>query len=248
MFVRNGIEIAMFGPLLAILGLYLAMLPGRVAVFAAGVVWGIASYNHLLGAFVPVSFALAFVLVYRRLPSLPLGWLLLGFVCGLLPRLVALVVFPERALDGDAAQYELGSAIRDLASMPYVLWSSFSGAALYLRTVGREALPVLPYWLLAIGLLVPFRGRLREVPRPALVTLVAAVLLAALGTVGTPRLAVRYMLLPSIAIAAFAVQVGQAAIVARPEARRFVRGIGAALIAGNLLYVIGNFYLPWRCE
>ena len=247
-FVRNGIEIAMFGPLLAILGLYLAMQPGLGAAFAGGVAWGVASYNHLLGAFVPISFAFAFVLVYWRLPRLPLGWLLLGFVCGLMPRLVALVVFAERALDGDAAGYELGAAVRDLTAMPYVLWSSLSGSALYLRTVGREALPVLPYWLLAIGLLVPFRGRLREVPRPALVTLVAALLLAALGTVGTPRLAVRYMLLPSIAIAAFAVQLGQAAIAVRPEERRFVRGIGAALVAGNLLYVVGNFYLPWRAN
>ncbi len=247
-FMREGIEIAMFGPLLAILGLELVMRENRVPVFAGGVVWGVATYNHLLGAFGPLSLALAFALVHRRLPRLPLGWLAGGFAIGLAPRVAALALYGDRPLEGGAALYEFEPALRDLAATPHVLWSSLCGDALYLRAVGRVAMPVLPYWLLVIGLLVPFRGKLRELPRPALVTLLAALLLAVMGTVGTPRLAVRYMVLPAIAIAAFAAQLGQAAIEARPEAARFVRGIAAVLVAGNLLYAIGNFYLPWAAD
>src|SRR5262249_45070397 len=67
---RHSVETAIFGPLLAFAGLFLLERGGRLAAFAGGVAWGLAAYNHVLWAFVPLSLALAWVCVYRRMPSL----------------------------------------------------------------------------------------------------------------------------------------------------------------------------------
>jgi hypothetical protein len=243
---RRGVEISMFGPMLAILGIRLLLLRKGWATLAAGLSWGIAAYSHLLGVFVPLSLGAAWLLLYRRPP--PLRWLplLAGFALGVAPRVVALLLFADKVLDGDAARYRLGPALLDLTQLPLVLWQTLNGDAVYLRAVGYHRVMLLPYWLLAGLLLVPAAIGRRALPRAAWFTLLASLILAVLGTVGTPRLAVRYMVLPCLGLSVFFVQAGAAAIDAELRWSRFVPYVAALLVAGNLFYLICNFYLPWQ--
>jgi hypothetical protein len=244
--VRNGIELAMFTPLLTVLGLCLLLSQRSLPAFAAGVAWGVLAYSHLLGFFGPLSLGLAWVCLARRVP--PVRWraLMAGFALGIAPRLIALVAFFDRPIEGTAASYRPGPALADLLWMPSVLWSTLNGGAVYLRFVGRQALAVWPYWLLALLLLVPWRKRLRALPRPAGLAALSALLLAGFGCVATPGLTVRYMMLPCIGLCVAVILVGARAIEADARSALLVHAVATALVCGNLIYLGVDFYRPWR--
>jgi hypothetical protein len=244
--VRNGIELAMFTPLLTVLGLYLLLSRRWLPAFFAGVSWGLLAYSHLLGLFGPLSLGLSWLCLARRLP--PLRWpaLLAGFALGFAPRVIALLLFFDRAIEGTASGYRLGAALADLLWMPAVLWSTLNGGALYLRFVGRQALAVWPYWVLALLLLLPWRKRLGALPRSVWVAALSALLLAVFGCVATPGLTVRYMMLPCIGVCAAVILLGASAIEADARAALLVRGVAAALVCGNLIYLGLDFYRPWQ--
>jgi hypothetical protein len=243
-FTREGIELAMFGPLLALLGIYLLLHEVRWATFGAGVSWGLLSYNHPIGAFVFVGLGAGFWLVHRRLPALRWRALGAGFVLGFAPRLVALLAY-DVPFEGTAAGYRPDRAIHDLIFLPAALWNTLNGRTLYLGYVGHEVLPVLPLWLLAVCFALPWRGRLRELPAAARVTAYGCLVMAALGTLATPSLAVRYLLYPCIGLTVFLVQLGATAIAEQPRWTPLIRSAAALMIAGNLVYMTVNFYQPW---
>jgi hypothetical protein len=226
--VRNGIEVVMFAPLLSALGVWLLMFRSRFAACAAGLAFGLSAYNHLLGAFIPASLLGGWLLTHRALPRI--AWLpaLAGFALGFAPRIAALILYRDRSLDGDAANYSVDLAMLDLPILPWALWSTLGGGLPYLRFAGKELIKVIPYFALAAALFI----RWREIPKLAWTTLAASLLLAVLTTVATPRLSVHYLMFPAIGLTFLVVQLGS------PR-------IAAALTAFNLFYLVCNFYLPW---
>lgn len=243
--MRTGIEIVMFMPLLAVLGLYLIGQGSRPALFVAGLAWGLLVYNHVIGACFPIAAALAWRVVYRRWPALPLRPLLLGGLLGLAPRLVALALY-HRPLHGTAAKYSLLAALGDLRWLPSCLWRTWQGSTVYLRYVGRLAHEPWPYWLLAGVFVWPWRGRFRALPKPASFTLLLACFSAILVTLAAPYMAVRFFLVPILALTASLVSFGAAAIDADRRFRWPVVGSALLLTALNLFYCISNFHVPWR--
>lgn len=244
--VRHSLEVLAFTPLLSILGLYLLMRRERWAAFAAGVSWGLSIYNHLIGACFPASVAIAWLLSYRRRPPVAWGHLLAGFAVGLGPRLLAFALYHEHELEGSAAQYALDAAVADLKWLPGALWDTLTGQDVFLRYVGAVYVEVWPYWLLALVLLIPFVRAPLAVPRHVGFTLLCSLCFAVLATLEAPYLAVRFLLLPVIGLAACAAQLGAAAIERDPRWSYLVRSTAGVLVASQLFYLFGNFYLPWQ--
>jgi hypothetical protein len=243
-YTRQGVEFAMFGPLLALLGLYLLLVGSRWAAFGAGVCWGLLGYNHPIGGFAIASLAASYVLVYRRLPSLPWAFLIAGLALGFAPRIFALFAY-DVPIDGTAAGYRLDRGLLDLIYLPGALWDTLNGRTLYLGYVGHEVVPVMPYWLVALCFFWPWRGRLAELPRAARVTAYACLMMAVLGTVLTPSLAVRYLLYPCMGLSVLLVQLGATAIEEDARFTRLVRAAAGVIVAANLFYMTFDFYVPW---
>jgi hypothetical protein len=231
---RTGIEVIMFTPFLTVLGLCLFTRGPGWSAFAAGVCWGLLVYNHLLGLWALVSLWLAWLVVYRRL--LPIGWkpALAGFSIGVLPRFVALVLYDNQQITGLVTSASPTAALTDLRWLPGLFWDTLQGRTVYLR-----------YWLVALLVLLPWVRRWRMVPRHAWFTLVAVASFCVLATVGAPNLAVRFFVLPVVGLAAFVAVLAAAAIEVDQRWALVVRGAALALAAGNLFYLINNFYLPW---
>jgi hypothetical protein len=244
--VRHSLEVLAFTPLLCILGLYLLMLQKRWAAFGAGVSWGLSIYNHLIGACFPPSVAIAWLLVYRRRPPVAWAHLLAGFIVGLGPRLLAVALYHDHQLEGSAAKYALDAAVADLKWLPGALWDTLIGQTVFLRYVGAVYVEVWPYWLLALALLIPFVRAPLSVPRHVGFTLLCSLCFAVLATLEAPYLAVRFLLLPVIGLAACAVQLGAAAIERDHRWSYLVRTTAGLLVATQLFYLFGNFYLPWQ--
>jgi hypothetical protein len=243
-YARQGVEFAMFGPLLALLGVYLLLVGARWAVFVAGVCWGLLAYNHPIGAFAFVSLGVSYRLVYGRLPALSWPMMLAGLAVGFAPRVFALLAY-RVPIQGSAGGYRPDRALEDLLYLPGALWNTLNGRTLYLGYVGHEVVPVLPYWLVALCFFLPWRDRLAELPRPARVTAYACLFMAVLGTLLTPSLAVRYLLYACIGLSVLLVQLGATALAESPRWSRLVRGAAGALVAANLFYMVGNFHVPW---
>lgn len=244
--LRTGIEVAMFMPLLVVLGLQLALRRTRAAEFAAGLAWGLAIYSHVIAACFVAAIALAAWRVLRRQPLLAPRWALLGGLLGLAPRLVALAAFPEAA-ESNLAQYKLLGALGDLRWLPLCLWRTLHGDTVYLRYVGRLALEPWPYWLLGLVFLAPWLRR-RGAPWPAAARFVLYATLASsvLITLAAPYIAVRFMVLPVLGFSAGLVLLGAAAI-ERDAAWRPPIAAAAALISlGNVFYAGADFYRPWQ--
>jgi hypothetical protein len=243
-YARQGVEFAMFGPLLALLGVYLLLLGTGWAAFLAGVCWGLLAYNHPIGAFAFVSLGISYRLVYGRLPALPWRALLGGLAVGFAPRVFALLAY-RVPIQGSAGGYRPDRALEDLLYLPGALWNTLNGSTLYLGYVGHEVVPVLPYWLVALCFFLPWRGRFAELPRPARVTGYACLIMAALGTLLAPSLAVRYLLYACIGLSVFLVQLGATALAEGPRFARLVRAAAGVMVAANLFYMVGNFHVPW---
>jgi hypothetical protein len=245
-FARSGIETCQFGPLLTVLGLRLLFAQGPLPCFAAGACWGLMAYNHLLGAFVPISFGIAWWVVYRRLP--PVRWRAasVGFVVGFAPRLAALVLYRDAALEGSAADYALSSALLDLLFVPWALWNTLDGSFPVLRFVGKEALPIGTYWLLPVAFTVWFHWRGGRIPKAAKFVLLAALLLAFLRTLPAPSIQSHYMLESSIMVVVFFVQVGIAARGERFRRLPLVPALAVLVTIANLTYFVANYQVPWR--
>jgi hypothetical protein len=243
--LRTGIEVVMFMPLLVVLGLYLFSRATRSAVFFAGFVWGLCVYNHLIGACFPIAIALAWLITYRRWPPIPLGAAILGGLLGLAPRIIA-VCFYSMPLEGTAARYSLLAALGDLRWWPLCLWRTLQGETVYLRYVGRLAVEPWPYWILGLVFITPWLGRLSSVPRAARFALLASILGGLLVTLAAPYIAVRFFILPVIALTAFLVMLGAAAIEKDAAWRWPIAGTALVLTLFNLFYVIHDFHRPWQ--
>jgi hypothetical protein len=243
--VRTGIEVVMFMPLLVVLGLYLFSRATRSAVLAAGFVWGLCVYNHLIGACFPLAIALAWLITYRRWPTIPLGAAILGGLLGLAPRIIA-VCFYSMPLEGTAAGYSLLAALGDVRWWPLCLWRTLQGETVYLRYVGRLAIEPWPYWILGLVFITPWVGRFSGVPRVARFALLTAVIGGLLVTLAAPYIAVRFFILPVIALTAFLVMSGAAAIERDAAWRWPIAGTALVLSLFNLFYVVNDFHRPWQ--
>ena len=247
--LRTGIEVVMFTPLLAVLGLYLFGLQKRWAAFAGGLAWGVLVYNHVIGACVVFALVLAWRIAYRR--WLPWGAALAraalaGFALGLAPRLIALVLFHDRLIEGTADGYSLRAALGDLRWVPICLWRTWQGDTVYLRYVGRIAHQPWPYWSLGVVFVLPWLRRLRQVPAAAWFALLAAVLSALLMTLAAPYIAVRFAILPVAGLTACLGVLGAAAIDADARWRLPIIGTALALIGLNVFFTVSNFHRPWQ--
>jgi hypothetical protein len=244
--IRTGIEVAMFTPLLGVLGLYLLMLRTPWSAFGAGLSWGLLVYNHLIGLAFPIGVATAWLVVYRRLPRIPWVPALLGIASGLLPRALSVALYYQGSVAGTSAgQYDFEAAFADLRWLPKAVWETLHGETVYLRYVGRVAVEIWPYWLLGLLMFLPWLRRFRSPPRHVWFALVAAVAVSIFIMLGGPYLGVRFLVLPAIGFSAFLVLLGASAIQVAPRWAHLVRGTALAMVAANLFYLVSNFYLPW---
>lgn len=243
--MRTGIEVAMFMPLLVVLGSFLFLRRTRLGDFVAGVVWGLALYNHAIAASFLVALGLAAWLVERRQP-LAAPWLaLLGGLCALAPRLLALVVF-RQPMEGSAARYSLLHALGDVRWVPLCLWRTLHGDSVYLRYVGRLALEPLPYFVLALVFVAPWVSTRSRPPAAARFVLIAALASAVLTALAAPYIAVRFMPLPVLGVHAGLVLLGAGAIERDARWRWPIAGAATLLSLCNLFYVVADFYRPWH--
>ncbi|HTQ06996.1 MAG TPA: hypothetical protein VMI54_24225 [Polyangiaceae bacterium] len=243
---RHAVETAIFGPLLTFAGLFLLELGGGRAVFGAGLAWGLAAYNHVLWAFVPVTLALAWVAVYRRLPALPWVPLLAGLAVGGAPRALSLLFYADRSVGGPGESWRLGPALADVPALPDVLWRALDGSALYHRFVGAEAVPVLPYFALALAFFVPFLRHPARTPRPLKLLLLFSLLLATTTAILSPLYDLRYLLAPVLALALCAVEAGATLIEWNARFRFLVWPVAAVVVGANLFYFCADFIAPWQ--
>jgi hypothetical protein len=243
---RHALEVLSFTPLLCFLSLYLLLRQRPWAAFGAGVSWGLLIYNHLIGACFPLSIALSWLVVYRKKPPVALGPLCLGFLVGLAPRLVAVALYHDRALEGSGAQYSFLRAAGDLEWLPRVLWDTLHGRTVFLRYVGFIAVRVWPYWLVSLLLLIPVLQKPHALPRPALMSLLAALGFAVAGTLEAPYMAVRFLVMPAIGVSMGAAMLGAAAIVRDSRWSKLVYLTAVVLVACNLFYLTADFYVPWQ--
>jgi hypothetical protein len=247
--MRTGIEVVMFTPLLVVLGLYAFTLGTRRALFAGGFIWGLSIYNHLIGGCIALGVVLAWRVARLRWPlrepKLMLA-VLLGGLLGLLPRLVALVIYNDHPLEGTPQGYSVRAALGDLRWVPICLWRTLQGDTAYLRYVGRLALPPWPYWGLGVVFIAPWVHRLRRVPPVAWFALLSALLSALLMTLAAPYIAVRFFILPVAGVTAFLALLGAAAIEGDVRWRAPIMGTAVALSALNVFFTISNFHRPWR--
>ncbi len=246
--IRTAFEISIFTPLLSVLGLFLLTLGAGWSAFAAGLSWGLLVYNHLIGAYFPMSLLLAWLVVYRRLPRIQ--WLpaLAGFGLGIAPRLFAVALY-RKPLDpaSSAGHYSFAAGVADLKELPLALWETLLGRTVYIGSAGRLAVDVWPYWApLALLFFLPWVRRLRSVPKHAWFTLITAMIFAGLATVGSPYMGVRFFILWGIGIATFLVQLGASAIQLSLWWSYAMRAAAGALVACNLFYLVSNFYVPWH--
>jgi len=243
---RHGVETAIFGPVLVFSGLFLLARGGRGAVFAAGLAWSLAAYNHALWAFVPASLALAWACVYRSVPSLDWPPFLLGLATGSAPRLLSLLFYADRTVGGPIEQWQLAPALDDLGALPDVLARTLDGRAIYHRFVGGEAVPVLPYFVAALLFFVPFLPRPRTVPRPLKVMLLFALILALVTAVVSPLYDLRYLFAPVLALGLCVVEAGALLLERDARYRLLVWPVAAAIVACNLFYFCADFLAPWQ--
>jgi hypothetical protein len=244
--VRTGVEVVMFTPLAFASGLYGLLLGTPRAVFAAGLAWGLLVYNHPVGACFPIGFGLAWLVVFRRRPPVPLAPLLWGGLLGIAPRLLAIALYHGNGLVGPASSYSLSAALGDLRWLPGALWRAWHGEVVYLRYVGHLAVAVWPYGLLGLPLIALWVTRPRAVPRHAWFMLLAFAASSALVTLAAPYMAVRFFVVPVLALTAFLVLLGAAAIERAALWRWPVRAAALALTACNLFYVVADFMVPWQ--
>lgn len=243
---RTGIEVVMFMPFLALLGLYALTCQRRWAAFVGGLAWGLLVYNHVIGGCFVVAFAAAWRMAYRRWPLLPLAPLLTGAALGVAPRLVALVLYHDQLIDGTARGYSLRAALGDLRWVPVCLWRTLQGDTVYLRYVGRLALRPWPYWSLALAFIWPWLRRARLLPAAAWFALLATLISAFSMTLAAPYIAVRFMLLPVAGCAAFLAISGAAAIERDARWRWPISCVALLLTGLNLFYCSVNFHGPWQ--
>ncbi len=243
--MRTGIEVAMFMPLSIVLGLYLFLRRTARGDFAAGLVWGLAIYNHAIAASFVVAIALAAWLSERRQPLVAPQLALLGGLIGLAPRLIALTAF-RHPLQGTAARYSLLEALGDVRWLPLCLWRTLHGDTVYLRYVGRLASEPWPYWLLALVVVTPWV--LRRWPLPAAVrfALYAALASGVLVTLAAPYIAVRFLVLPALGVNAALVLLGAGAIERDAAWRWPIAGAASLISLCNLIYGVADFYRPWQ--
>lgn len=244
--MRTGIEVLMLMPFLTVLGLQLLAQRTPWAAFGAGVAWGLLVYNHLIGAAFPLGLAVAWLLVYWRLPPVRVLPFAAGLVLGVLPRVLALVLYgTELEEGGSAAKYSLESGISDVRWLPKALWETLLGETVYLCYVGRLAVEIWPYWLAALAFLLPWLRRPWRMPRAALFLLMAALASAVLSTIVAPYMGVRFFVLPLVGFSAFLVVLGAAAIERDARWKYLVYAAALTLVGGNLFYLGANFYRPW---
>jgi hypothetical protein len=246
--MRTGIEVAMFMPLLVVLGFYCFMRGTPRAALIGGVSWGLLVYNHLVGVCFPIGIALAWMVTYRRWPPIPTRPALLGGLLGAAPRIVAVALYHDRPLEGSAAGYSLLAAIGDLRWLPLCLWRTLQGDAVYLRYVGRLEIEPWPYWLLAVVFVVPWLGRRRAIPRPPLFVLLSTLFASVLVTLAAPYLAVRFLVLPVIGLAAASLLFAAAAVDENERWRWPMAVTVLAISVLNSFYGVSNFYHPWQAR
>jgi hypothetical protein len=244
--IRTGIEVTMFTAPLALVGLYLFSLGTIAWTFAAGIVWGLLVYNHVLGLWAVGAISSAWLVVYRRAP--PGGWwpALAGFAVGLLPRLLAVALYDNAQITDAAAAVSPTAAFADLLSLPEALWEMLLGRPVYLRYVGRIVEEIRPYWLIGLVMLLPWLRHWRELPRAAWFALLAVTASFVLTTLGSPYIETRYFILPILGVPALLVLLGAGAIERDRRWAHVVRAAAGLLVLGNLYYLFTNFYLPWE--
>lgn len=246
--MRTGIEVAMFMPLLVVVGLYCFTRATPKMDFVGGLTWGLLVYNHLVGICFPIGIAIAWFLTYRRWPPVATRSALLGGLLGVLPRIVAMALYHDRPLEGSAAGYSLLAAVGDLRWLPLCLWRTLQGDAVYLRYVGHLAIEPWPYWSMALVFVAPWLGRRRPVPKPPLFVLLSTLFSSVLLTLAAPYLAVRFFVLPVIGLGA-ALLLFAAAAIDQDERWRWpmaVTALGISVL--NLFYGVSNFYRPWQAR
>ena len=243
--VRIGIEVTMFNALFVIAGLYFLTRRGRWWAFAGGLSWGLAIYSHVLGLFGVLAVASAWLLVYRRWREVAWWPLLAGLGVALTPRALALALYDNAQIVGTASSLSLPAAIADLRWTPRMIWETLHGRTLYMRYVGRVAQDIAPYWLAAIGVLLPWLRRWRAIPRAALFTLAAVLICCIITTLGSPYLESRYLVLPVIGVPIAFALLGAGAIEQDARWGYLVHALAAVLVGGNLYYEVANFYGPW---
>jgi hypothetical protein len=245
--LRTGIEVLMLTPPLTVLGLYLLTRRTTWSALAGGLTWGLLAYNHVIGVSFPIGIALAWLLVYRRLPGFPLLPFIAGLALGVFPRVLALSLYgTDLESGGSAAKYSLQGAISDLRWLPQMLWETWTGDTVYLRYCGSVYRAILPYWLLGLGFLVPWLRRPWQMPKAALFCLLASIASAVVCTLAAPYMAVRFFVLPLLGACAFLVLLGAGAIARNARWGYPMRALGLALVACNLFYLVINFYRPWQ--
>jgi hypothetical protein len=171
--------------------------------------------------------------------------LIAGLAAGLAPRALAMAVYDNAEIVGTASSLSLPAALADLRWTPRVIWDALHGRTFYLRYVGRVATDIAPYWLAALGVLLPWLRPWRAIPRVAVFTIAAVVLGCVITTLGAPYLETRYLMLPVLGVPLAFVVLGAAAIERDERYRYLIWGLAAVLVAGNLFYELSDFYLPW---
>ena len=262
-FFRFGVELTTVVPVLLFGGLVLlsrahqacppqpldSPLAGRarqLRAVAAGVLWGLAGYTHIIALSFPLAAGLAAVAVSRgRALRQRAVWLTgLGLALGFAPRLL-LLASSDQVLPGPHLAAGLSELLLGLRYLPVLLSGLWDGELVYQRFAGGNLLVVLPLASAALLLLILGRGLLlrRTPPAPAELWLWLFLLLHGLALLLiTPALSLRYYAL-LVQLLPLAVVALAAPLMAHGRwPRRLVQLLLGLMICANGAYLAANYF------
>jgi hypothetical protein len=252
---RFAVEINALNPLLLAAGAWCAVQgspPSPLRAGLGGAFFGLAAYSHAHAMIVVAALVVSALTVFRRtwVASASFWTALAGLGVGLLPRLASWAVSADgEAVAGGRPWARLGDAVLDLASLPGVLESALDGGLVYRRFVGENAIPVLPYAVLALFALAVVRWRARGVaPRVTIERLLLRFVVSSLVLIGlvAPRWSLNY-LAPSLVALVLLAFVSLARLHATGVVRpRVTAVLVALLVAMNLGYLAVSYYGRFR--
>ena len=253
---RLGIELCTLTPLLLVGGALLVQRSSSgqrwtwLWAFAGGVLLGLAVYNHMAAAALVAGVALGYLVAGGARSLLePRTWAAAaGMLAGLSPRIVQILrIPPHRAGPGARLLKGLsGKLSDDVPYLPELLRGMLDGDLIYHRVAGIPVLAVLPFFSAALALLVLVRLRLAG--RAALpgrrdigwiiALLATPVLMAAISD----HLALRYYIVPALAMPYVLARLASFPDAAPGWARRLGQSVLLAVIGLQGLYVGVNYF------
>jgi hypothetical protein len=256
-FGRFGTEVTSLVPAMIFFGLWLVVWAGRrpeqkranVVAVAGGLIVGLATYTHVIAACVPFAIAFTVMLVQRTefFKNLRIWLSGVGFIVGCSPLFIISTRSQGRKSFWGSKTESItsGEFLTDLSNLPGVILDSLNGQLLYLRFTGEIDWPVVPYVLVALGIVVGLRiisFAKVGLTRTEVIAFGSSALFIFVTFAISPRLSPRYFLYFELATPLLVSLLASSTLRAIPSAKKLLAGVAVSFSVLSLAYVGNNYF------